>query len=58
MLHLLHYWIWVYAFVVPRNPSWHIQAQLWLILLQAGGYLGLLSLAAWVMDRKGWVISL
>ena len=58
VLYLAHYWIWIYAFLKPLASSWHIQAPLWLIVLQAGGFLGLLSLLAWFLDRRGWIVSL
>jgi hypothetical protein len=58
LLYLLHYWIWVYAFLKPLSSSWHIQAPLWLIVLQASGFVGLLSVIAWVLDHRGWVLSL
>ena len=58
VLYLLHYWIWVFVFVRPNSSGWHAQAPLWLIILQAGGFVGLLSLVARTMDRKGWLISL
>jgi hypothetical protein len=58
VLYLLHYWIWVFVFLGPQNKAWHIEASLWLIVLQAIGFVGLLSFIAWVLDRRGWSISL
>jgi len=58
VLYLIHYWVWVYVFLAPQASSWHINAPLWLIVLQAGGFIGLLSLVAWTLDRRGWIISL
>ncbi len=58
VLYLLHYWIWVYVFLWPLSSSWHVQAQLWLIILQAVGFVGLLSFVARFLDRRGWIISL
>lgn len=58
LLYLLHYWIWVMAFLKPLASAWHHQAPLWLIVLQAGGFVGLLSLVAWYLDRRRWIISL
>lgn len=58
VLYLLHYWIWVYAFIAPQPRTWYHQASSWLILLQAGGFVALLSLAAWYLDRRKWVLSL
>jgi hypothetical protein len=58
VLYLLHYWIWVFVFLKPLASTWHHQAPLWLIFLQAGGFIGVLSLVAWYMDRRGWIISL
>jgi hypothetical protein len=58
VLYLLHYWIWVLVFLKPLTSAWHTAAPLWLIVLQAGGFAGVLSLAAWFLDRRGWIISL
>ena len=57
-LYLLHYWIWVYAFLYPESSAWHIQAPLWLIILQGCGFVGVLGLIAWYLDRRGWILSL
>lgn len=58
VMYLLHYWIWVLVFLRPLISGWHIEAPLWLIFLQAGGFVGLLSLVAWYLDRRGWIFSL
>jgi hypothetical protein len=58
VLYLLHYWIWVYAFLGPRASAWHIEAPVWLIVLQASGFVGVLSLVAWYLDRRDWIVSL
>ena len=58
VMYLLHYWIWVFVFLRPQISSWHIEAPLWLIVLQAGAFVGVLSLVAWFMDRRGWIVSL
>jgi predicted acyltransferase len=58
LLYILHYWIWVFAFLGPRASTWHLKAPLWLIALQAAGFIGLLSLIAWFLDRRGWILSL
>jgi predicted acyltransferase len=58
VLYLLHYWIWVYVFLWPKASGWHIAAPLWLIILQASGFVGVLSLVAWFLDRRGWIVSL
>jgi predicted acyltransferase len=58
VLYLLHYWIWVYAFIAPQPQTWYYQAPSWLILLQAGGFVSLLSLVAWYLDRQKWILSL
>ncbi len=58
LLYLLHYWIWVFVFVRPLSPGWYAMAPLWLVCLQAAGFVGLLSLVAWYLDRRGWIISL
>ena len=58
VMYVLHYWIWVFVFLGPQTGGWHIKAPVWLIVLQAGGFVGVLSLVAWFMDRRGWIISL
>lgn len=58
LLYLLHYWIWVMVFIRPLTTTWHQEAPLWMIALQAGGFVGVLSLVAWYLDRRGWIISL
>ena len=58
VLYLLHYWIWIFAFVAPQARTWYLQAPVWLIVLQASGFIGFLSLVAWFMDRRRWIISL
>lgn len=58
VLYLLHYWIWVFVFIYPQTSGWHFGAPVWLIVLQAIGFVGVLSLVAWFMDRRGWIVSL
>jgi predicted acyltransferase len=58
VMYLLHYWIWVFVFLGPQASGWHMEAPVWLILLQVGGFVGVLSLVAWFLDRRGWIISL
>lgn len=58
VMYLLHYWIWVVVFLGPQKSEWHIEAPVWLIVLQAGGFVGVLSLVAWFLDRRGWIVSL
>jgi len=58
VMYLLHYWIWVFVFLMPPSSGWHLEAPAWLIVLQAGGFVGVLSLVAWFLDRRGWIISL
>ncbi len=58
VLYVLHYWIWVYVFLLPRATGWHFEAPVWLIILQASGFVGVLSLIAWFLDRRGWIVSL
>jgi predicted acyltransferase len=58
MMYLLHYWIWVIVFLGPQASGWHIEAPVWLIVLQASGFVGVLTLVAWFMDRRGWIVSL
>ena len=58
VMYLLHYWIWVFVFLGPQKSGWYIEAPVWLIVLQAGGFVGVLSLVAWFLDRRGWIVSL
>jgi predicted acyltransferase len=58
LLYLLHYWIWVLVFLRPEVRGWHIEAPWWLIILQASGFVGLISLIAGYLDRRNWIISL
>jgi predicted acyltransferase len=58
VMYVLHYWIWVFVFLGPQTSGWHFEAPLWLIVLQASGFVGVLSLLAWFMDRRGWIVSL
>lgn len=58
LLYLLHYWIWIYAFIYPDSRTWYYHAPVWLITLQAVGFIGLLSLIAWYLDRRKWILSL
>jgi predicted acyltransferase len=58
VLYLTHYWFWVYVFLRPLASSWHIEAPVWLIVLQASGFIALLSLVAWFLDRRRWIVSL
>ena len=58
VMYVLHYWIWVIAFLMPQTSGWHIEAPVWLIVLQASGFVGVLSLVAWFLDRHGWIVSL
>ena len=58
VMYVLHYWIWVMVFLMPQTSGWHSEAPVWLILLQASGFVGVLSLVAWFLDRRGWIVSL
>jgi predicted acyltransferase len=58
VMYVLHYWIWVLVFINPLTSSWYFEAPLWLIVLQASGYVGVLSLVAWFLDRRRWIVSL
>ena len=43
---------------IERVPPWHHHAPLWLIVIQASSFVGLLSLIAWYLDRRKWILSL
>jgi hypothetical protein len=58
VLYLLHYWIWIYAFLYPDSRTWHFHAPIWMIVLQAGAFIGFLSMIAWYLDQRRWIVSL
>jgi predicted acyltransferase len=58
VLYLAHYWIWVLVFIRPLDRGWYSLAPIWLIVLQASGFIAVLSLLAWFLDRRGWILSL
>jgi predicted acyltransferase len=58
VMYVLHYWIWVIVFLMPQTSGWHREAPLWLIVLQVSGFIGVLSLVAWFLDRRRWIVSL
>jgi predicted acyltransferase len=45
-------------FLVPPIPLWHFEAPIWQAFLQGIGFLGLLYLIAWSMDKRKIYISL
>jgi predicted acyltransferase len=58
VMYVLHSWIWVIVFLMPQASRWHREAQVWLVILQVSGFIGVLSLVAWFLDRHRWIVSL
>jgi len=56
-LYLLHLLL-LGLFALPPIPAWYNQAPAWLIILQAGILLLLLSLAARSMERRSVILKL
>ena len=51
ILYLLHYWIWIYAFIAPLARTWYLHAPIWLIILQA------VALLAYLVCWPGsWIV--
>ena len=42
---------------LPGVAWWYADAAGWLVAVLAAGLIGLLSLAAWGMEKKGWIWS-
>ena len=57
VLYVLHF-ILLGLVVLPGVPWWHEGASPLLTICQAAGLVGILSAAAWFMERKGVVVSL
>ena len=58
VLYVLHYYLWVVVFLMPRAPAWHQQAPVWLISLQAVAFIGVLTGVAWFLQRRQWFVSM
>ena len=58
VLYVLHYYLWVLVFLMPKTPAWHQQAPVWLIGLQAVAFIGVLTGIAWFLQRRQWFISM
>ena len=57
LLYVLHY-ILLGFLVLPPIPFWHIEAPLWLVVIQAVALLAVLSWIGFIFRRKKWVFSL
>jgi predicted acyltransferase len=55
-LYLLHYLL-LAVVTLPGVAWWYIDAVGWLVAVQAASLIGLLSLVAWGMEKKGWIWS-
>ena len=58
VLYVLHYYLWIFVFLMPRVPAWHHKAPVWLICLQAVAFIGVLSGVAWLLRQRRWIISM
>ena len=56
-LYLLHMLL-LGLFALPPVPAWYSQAPLWLVGLQAFALLGLMTLAAGWLERRGWILKI
>jgi predicted acyltransferase len=45
-------------FVMPTAPGWYVQAPAWLVVVQASGMIGTLSVIGWLLDRRGLTFTL
>jgi predicted acyltransferase len=57
VLYVAHFFL-LAVFLVPSAPWWHVEAPLWLTVVQGAGFVGALqALAAW-LRRRGVIVSL
>ena len=57
LLYLLH-GVVIGFFALPGSPGWYVQAPVWLVFIQAGLLLGILSVIGLYLDNRGWYWSL
>jgi hypothetical protein len=57
MLYVLHLLL-LGIVALPGQSGWYHTAPFWLVLVQVGVLLGVLTLIAWQMERRGIVVSL
>jgi predicted acyltransferase len=57
LLYMLHNLLLGVVYL-PDIPSWYAQAPAWLVVLQAGGMIALLTVTGWYLERRGWILSL
>ena len=58
VLYVLHYYLWILVFLLPRVPAWHRQAPVWQVGLQAVIFIGALSGVALLLQRRRWIVSM
>jgi len=58
VLYVLHYYLWILVFLLPRVPAWHRQAPVWQVGLQAVIFIGVLSGVALFLQRRQWIVSM
>lgn len=56
-LYILHMLL-LGLFALPPVPGWYQQAPLWLVILQVLALVGLLTVSADTLKRRGWVLAL
>ncbi|HWQ46026.1 MAG TPA: heparan-alpha-glucosaminide N-acetyltransferase domain-containing protein [Longilinea sp.] len=57
LLYIAHYFV-LSIVVLPSAAGWYGQAPLWLVITQAVGLLVILSVFAWWLQKKHWIISI
>ena len=58
VLYVLHYYLWILVFLMPRVPVWHHQAPVWQVSLQAVIFISVLSGVALFLQRRRWIVSM
>jgi predicted acyltransferase len=57
VLYCAHY-VLLGLVVLPGIPSWHVEAPVWLVILQAVTLVTILGWFGWVLNQKGWYLKL
>lgn len=57
VLYVLHLGL-LGVFVLPPSPSWYVQAPVWLAVAQALALLSVLTAVGFLLERRGWYVSL
>ncbi|UCH09343.1 MAG: DUF1624 domain-containing protein [Fidelibacterota bacterium] len=57
LLYLIHFLL-LAVFVLPDKPGWYPYGPLWLVVVQLGMMVAVLSWIAWRLYRRDWIFSL